>query len=569
MPGRYTREGDVRDAADDDRRHVRDREARRRDRACVRCAARLVRCPTAGRGRFSCWPTASARRWTSTRRAPTSVEPLPFHAHDRVSLSPRRSVTPIRRTMHSTGERYNTRVVTRACLDRNSVELVSKWGERWRTSAIPPPPARPTMPNPVDRRQMRANTDRMLSDDRFSAWPAARRFCRCGSSCSRNSPTPRRCSRRVEELLAEAGGADPERAHRPPDRQGARARPVHPERLDARRGSAVAGRRASTRRCLIGPDGILSKYRKVNPWIPYEVHSQPARPARLRRAAVSGGRHADRQHRLRDLLRLAVPGGDPSAGGERRRGAGPRVGLHGSVGRHRADGLVDDHQSRARDREHGLRGRREPGRAACGTIRRTRGRAARRWSISTAACSPTPRRDPASGSSSRPSTSRRCATSGRRRVGHHMLAHLRTEAYEVYPTKRLPARRARCAVVDARKMFAASRIPGPFFFAVRGPSLESSPPMPVSVGARLGPHEVLAPLGAGGMGEVYARAGHPGSIVTWRSGPAGSLPRGSQASPASSGEAQSRVTEPSAHRPHPWARGISRRPRARHGARRG
>jgi formamidase len=27
--------------------------------------------------------------------------------------------------------------------------------------------------------------------------------------------------------------------------------------------------------CLIGPHGILYKYRKVNPWIPYEVHSSP------------------------------------------------------------------------------------------------------------------------------------------------------------------------------------------------------------------------------------------------------------------------------------------------------
>ena len=26
---------------------------------------------------------------------------------------------------------------------------------------------------------------------------------------------------------------------------------------------------------LIGPTGILSKYRKVNPWIPWEVHSSP------------------------------------------------------------------------------------------------------------------------------------------------------------------------------------------------------------------------------------------------------------------------------------------------------
>lgn len=27
--------------------------------------------------------------------------------------------------------------------------------------------------------------------------------------------------------------------------------------------------------CLIGPSGILCKYRKVNPWIPFEVHSSP------------------------------------------------------------------------------------------------------------------------------------------------------------------------------------------------------------------------------------------------------------------------------------------------------
>jgi predicted amidohydrolase len=27
--------------------------------------------------------------------------------------------------------------------------------------------------------------------------------------------------------------------------------------------------------CLIGPDGILSRYRKVNTWIPYEVHTSP------------------------------------------------------------------------------------------------------------------------------------------------------------------------------------------------------------------------------------------------------------------------------------------------------
>ncbi len=27
--------------------------------------------------------------------------------------------------------------------------------------------------------------------------------------------------------------------------------------------------------CLIGPDGLLSRYRKVNPWLPWEVHTSP------------------------------------------------------------------------------------------------------------------------------------------------------------------------------------------------------------------------------------------------------------------------------------------------------
>src|SRR5262249_28875019 len=27
--------------------------------------------------------------------------------------------------------------------------------------------------------------------------------------------------------------------------------------------------------CLIGPDGLLTRYRKVNPWIPWEVHTSP------------------------------------------------------------------------------------------------------------------------------------------------------------------------------------------------------------------------------------------------------------------------------------------------------
>ena len=36
-----------------------------------------------------------------------------------------------------------------------------------------------------------------------------------------------------------------------------------------------------------------------------------------------------------------------------------------------------------------------------------------------------------------------------------------------------------------------------------GPAVRSARPMTLETGARLGPYEVLEPIGAGGMGEVY------------------------------------------------------------------
>ena len=66
--------------------------------------------------------------------------------------------------------------------------------------------------------------------------------------------------------------------------------------------------------CLIGPDGILYKYRKVNPWIPYEVHASPHDLPGYDEPLFPVADTADRPHRLRDLLRLALPGGAAPAG---------------------------------------------------------------------------------------------------------------------------------------------------------------------------------------------------------------------------------------------------------------
>ena len=89
---------------------------------------------------------------------------------------------------------------------------------------------------------------------------------------------------------------------------------------------------------------------------------QPSRYRGLSRSAVSGRRYSDRPDRLRHLLRLAVSRSDAPVDRERRRSAGAGLRLHGSVGRDRADELVDDRQSLPRAREHGVRGGGEPGR---------------------------------------------------------------------------------------------------------------------------------------------------------------------------------------------------------------
>ena len=129
------------------------------------------------------------------------------------------------------------------------------------------------LPNPLTREQMAANTDRMLAMiDAAVAGSAPFLPVRLVvfpefAHAAPVYPT-------VAELLAHLAVPIPN---------------VHTERLQAKArqyglyiqsGSMLE---ADARwpgvvfntTCLIGPDGILFKYRKVNPWIPYEVHASP------------------------------------------------------------------------------------------------------------------------------------------------------------------------------------------------------------------------------------------------------------------------------------------------------
>jgi len=129
------------------------------------------------------------------------------------------------------------------------------------------------MPNPVDRRQMRANTDRMLRMvDSAVAGSAPFLPVRLVvfPEFSHSAPV----FPTVEELLEKLTVPIP---NEHTDRLAAKAREHD---LYIQSGSMLEedsrwpGVVFNTT-CFIGPEGILSKYRKMNTWIPYEVQSSP------------------------------------------------------------------------------------------------------------------------------------------------------------------------------------------------------------------------------------------------------------------------------------------------------
>ena len=129
------------------------------------------------------------------------------------------------------------------------------------------------LPNPIDRGQMRANTDRMLSmiqsavdgsapflPVRLIAFPefahSAPVYPTVGELLRHLAvPIPNEHTDRIAQKALELG--------------------VYVQTGSMIEVDAKWPQVAFNTSCLIGPEGILYKYRKVNPWIPYEVHSSP------------------------------------------------------------------------------------------------------------------------------------------------------------------------------------------------------------------------------------------------------------------------------------------------------
>jgi predicted amidohydrolase len=137
------------------------------------------------------------------------------------------------------------------------------------------------LPNPLDRRQMAANTDRMLAMiDSAVAGSAPFLPVRLivFPEFAHAAPVFATVAELLEKLAVPIPNEHTARLHRKAQEHGVYVQTGSMIERDPRWPGVVFNTT-----CLIGPDsgrdggadGILYKYRKVNPWIPYEVHSSP------------------------------------------------------------------------------------------------------------------------------------------------------------------------------------------------------------------------------------------------------------------------------------------------------
>jgi formamidase len=129
------------------------------------------------------------------------------------------------------------------------------------------------LPNPIERRQMRANTERMLSMI-DSAVAGAAPFLPVRLIVFPEFAHAAPVFPTVAELLEKLAIAIPNE-HTERLEQKAREHNVYIQSGSMLEVDAKYPQVVFNTTCLIGPEGILYKYRKVNTWLPYEVHASP------------------------------------------------------------------------------------------------------------------------------------------------------------------------------------------------------------------------------------------------------------------------------------------------------
>jgi predicted amidohydrolase len=129
------------------------------------------------------------------------------------------------------------------------------------------------LPNPVHRSQMRANTDRMLAMiDAAVAGSAPFLPVRLivFPEFAHAAPVFVSATELIEKLAVPIPNEHTERLA-----SKAREHDVYVQSGSMLEVDAAWPGHVFNTTCLIGPAGIVSKYRKVNTWIPYEVHTSP------------------------------------------------------------------------------------------------------------------------------------------------------------------------------------------------------------------------------------------------------------------------------------------------------
>ena len=128
-------------------------------------------------------------------------------------------------------------------------------------------------PNPIERKQMRANTERMLSMI-DSAVAGAAPFLPVRLVVFPEFAHAAPVFPTVAELLAKLAVEIPNE-HTELLTGKARAYNIYIQSGSMLEVDKKYPNLVFNTTCLIGPEGILYKYRKVNTWLPYEVHASP------------------------------------------------------------------------------------------------------------------------------------------------------------------------------------------------------------------------------------------------------------------------------------------------------